>query len=373
MGASDISIRKRIGLELFQRHKENMTKEHKLNYLMWECTLRCNLECRHCGSDCHKDMLQNDMPIADFLKVVDEITPYVNPNETMIVLTGGEPLMRKDLEICGQELYNRGFPWGIVSNGLALTEKRLNSLIDAGLRSVTISLDGLEEAHNRMRGHNNSFQQACNAISLLTKQEDIVFDVVTCITSDTFEQRFDLKKLLIDMGVKSWRIFTIFPIGRAAGQKELQLSPIQFKQFFDFIKNTRKEGRIKLSYGCEGFLGEYETEVRSNFYTCHAGINIASILNDGAISACPNLRANFVQGNIYQDSFWDVWTNRYTPFRNRDWAKKGECADCKFFRYCKGNGMHLRDEEGNLLFCHLKRIKEGEKEEAARLHSCRAK
>lgn len=359
MSVTDISTRKKLGLELFRQHKKNAAKIHKLSYLMWECTLRCNLACKHCGSDCHKDMRQKDMPLADFLNVIDIITPHVNPHETMIVITGGEPLMRDDLEICGKELHKREFPWGMVTNGLFLSEKRLRNLLNAGLHSITISLDGLEEAHNLMRGNKNSFRQAYNAIKLLTKT-DITYDVVTCVTSDTFQQLPEIKKLLIDTGVKAWRIFTVFPIGRAECHKDLQLSPLQFKQFLDFIKNTRKEGLINLSYGCEGFLGSYEAEVRDHFYFCHAGINIASVLVDGSISACPNLRSNFIQGNIYSDNFWKVWANHYQPFRDRIWTKKNECATCKYFRYCEGNGMHLRDENGDLLFCHLKRVKEGE-------------
>lgn len=362
MGVENISIKKKIALELFRKYKNNEAKVHRLNYLFWECTLRCNLACKHCGSDCHKNMQQKDMPLNDFLKVIDEeITPNFNPHATMIVITGGEPLMRDDLEICGQELYKREYPWGMVSNGLFLTEKRLKSLLNAGLRSITISLDGLEVTHNAMRGNRNSFHNAFNAISMLAKTKDIVFDVVTCVTADTFSQLHELKKLLLNAGVKAWRIFTVFPIGRAAAHKSLQLSPQQFKQLFDFIKATREEGKIKLNYGCEGFLGDYETDVRDNFFFCKAGVNVGSVLVDGSISACPNLRSNFTQGNIYKDSFWDVWSNCYQPFRDRSWAKKDECADCKYFRYCEGNGMHLRDENGKLLFCHLKRIKEGEK------------
>lgn len=360
MGVENISIRKKIGLELFRKYKKNQALTHNLNYLFWECTLRCNLACKHCGSDCHKNMTQKDMPLQDFLNVIDDITPHVNPHETMIVITGGEPLMRNDLEICGQELYKREYPWGMVSNGLFLSKKRLEGLLDSGLRAITISLDGLEEKHNAMRGNKNSFRTAIEAISMLANTEDIVFDVVTCVTAETFSQLDDLKKLLINTGVKAWRIFTVFPIGRATQYKELQLAPLQFKQLFDFIKETRKEGVIKLDYGCEGFLGNYETDVRDNFYFCRAGVRVGSVLVDGSISACPNLRSNFTQGNIYKDSFWDVWSNRYQPFRDRKWMKQDECADCKYFRYCEGNGMHLRDENGKLLFCHLNRIKEGE-------------
>lgn len=366
MDVTSISLRKKLALKLNQKYRAKQTELHQLNYLMWECTLRCNLKCKHCGSDCRKDMLQKDMPLADFLKVVDSITPHVDPHKTMIVITGGEPLMRPDLEQCGMELYKREYPWGMVSNGLALSSQRLDKLLNAGLRSLTISLDGLEETHNSMRGHKDSFRNALNAIRLLVqKQDSIIYDVVTCVSSDTYQQLPKIKELLISIGVKQWRVFTIFPIGRAKEHNELQLNPKQFKQLFDFIRDTRKEGRIKLSYGCEGFLGNYEGEVRDNLFFCRAGVSIGSVLVDGSISACPNLRSNYIQGNIYQDNFMEVWNKRYQLFRDRSWAKKEECADCKYFGYCRGNGMHLRDENGKLLFCHLKRIQEGEKQLSA--------
>lgn len=362
MSVTDISLRKKLALKLFQKYKANETARHQLSYLMWECTLRCNLGCKHCGSDCRKNMSQKDMPLGDFLRVVDTITPHVNTHDTMIVITGGEPLMRTDLEECGRELYKREYPWGIVSNGLAMTAERLDSLIAAGLRSVTISLDGLEDSHNVMRGHPKSFRNAFDAIKLLvSKEDDLIFDVVTCVSARTFAELSAVKEMLIEAGVKQWRIFTIFPIGRATQHQDLQLQPKDFKHLFDFIRETRREGRIKLSYGCEGFLGDYETEVRDSFFFCRAGINVGSVLVDGSISACPNLRANFIQGNIYQDNFMEVWNKRYQPFRDRSWTRKDECADCKYFGYCQGNGMHLRDENGKLLFCHMKRIQEGEK------------
>lgn len=324
--------------------------------LFWECTLRCNLSCRHCGSDCRVAASQPDMPAADFLKVIDDVAPHVNPHKVMIIFTGGEALVRKDIEACGLELYRRGFPWGIVSNGLLLSRQRLDSLLAAGLHSVTISLDGFEEAHNWLRRHPQSYRSAWNAICMLTGEKEIVWDVVTCANKKNVNDLPAFKEALVARGVKDWRIFTIFPAGRAAGLPELQLSNDEFTFVLDFIRDTRKEGKIRLSYGCEGFLGGYEHEVRDSFYQCSAGINTASVLADGSISACPSIRANFHQGNIYTDSFTDVWNNRFQVFRNRDWAKKGICADCEFFRYCEGNGMHLHDDNGDLQFCHYHRI-----------------
>ena len=165
-----------------------------------------------------------------------------------------------------------------------------------------------------------------------------------------------MKELLIANGIKHWRIFTIFPVGRAADDPTLRLTDEQFREVMEFIRRTRREGRIDLTYACEGFLGGYETEVRDTFYYCSAGVTTASIRVDGALSGCTSIRSNFDQGNIYHDNFWEVWSKRYEPFRNREWARRDECGDCKMFRYCLGGGMHLRDDEGKLLMCHYKRL-----------------
>ena len=361
MGVTKLSVRKRLTLSLFRRYKKNDAKIHRLSYILWECTLRCNLQCLHCGSDCKRDSTARDMPSEDFFGALDQLYDIV-PNRTMIVLTGGEALLRKDIEQIGRELYQRGFPWGIVTNGMLLSRQKIDSLVRAGIRSVTVSLDGMESSHNWLRGNPNSFVNAMNGIRELAKTPDIVFDVVTCVNKKNYSELHRLKESLIESGVKKWRIFTVFPIGRAKYNVDLQLDAPDFKRLFDFIAATRKEGRINLSYGCEGFLGKYELEVRDNFFACRAGINVASILADGSISACPNLRDNFIQGNIYSDNFRDVWENRYAVFRDRSWTKTGICADCKMYKYCEGNGMHLRnDKNGELLFCHLKRLEEGER------------
>ena len=138
-------LRKRLALNIFSDLYASTVAEHRLTTLFWECTLRCNLSCRHCGSDCRVDPGVPDMPLEDFLKVLDEeITPHVDPSEVLIIFSGGEVLVRDDLERAGAEVTRRGYAWGMVTNGMALTEARLRSLLDAGLRSVSVSLDGFE-------------------------------------------------------------------------------------------------------------------------------------------------------------------------------------------------------------------------------------
>ena len=352
-----LGLRKRLGLELFAQLYKHTVEEHPLRTLFWECTLRCNLNCRHCGSDCRAEVTIPDMPLEDFLRVVDEqITPNVDPHKVMVVISGGEVLVRKDLERAGLELYRRGYPWGIVTNALALTPERFESLLRAGLHSISVSFDGFEEQHNYIRRNPHSYQRALDALRMIAADGTVAYDAVTCVTGALVPRLNEMKELLIANGIKHWRIFTIFPVGRAADDPTLRLTDEQFREVMEFIRRTRREGRIDLTYACEGFLGGYETEVRDSFYYCSAGVTTASIRVDGAISGCTSIRSNFDQGNIYRDNFWEVWSSRYEPFRDRSWARRDECADCRMFRYCQGGGMHLRDEEGKLLICHYKRL-----------------
>lgn len=354
--AKKIGLRKRIALGLFASIKRDLAEKHELREIFWESTLRCNLSCRHCGSDCRSSAQTPDMPAADFLAAVDKITPHVNPNKVMVVITGGEALCRKDLEEVGKELYKRGYPWGVVTNGMLLTEERMRSLVRAGLRSITLSLDGFEEQHNAIRRNPNSWRNAIRALEVITSTKGIAYDVVTCVSRDNYSQLADFKEFLIEKGCKAWRLFTIFPVGRAAEDEALQLPAEDYRGLMEFIVATRKEGRIKCNYACEGFLGGYEAEVRDNFFGCQAGVGIVGIKVDGAISGCTSIRAGFDQGNIYTDDIWEVWQNRFEPFRNRKWAHKGECAECKMWRYCEGNGMHLYDDNHELLHCNYKRL-----------------
>ena len=400
-----LSLRQKVGLELQRSLRHNDAQLHPLRTLFWECTLRCNMSCRHCGSDCNVQPDVKDMPAADFLRVIDSITPHVDTHKVFIIFTGGEALLRPDLEEVGLELYRREYPWGVVTNGFLLDERRLQSLLASGMHSITVSLDGFEEQHNWIRRHPQSFEKATAAIRLLAQQKDILWDVVTCVNPRNYPHLKEFRKYLVSLGVPAWRLFSIFPMGRAAGNPELQFTDEQFRGLLDFIKECRKppsplrgtpplegesqsaqtgsspvtagadsshrqgssplqgevaegqRGVINVSYACEGFLGEYEQKVRDHFFHCRSGVDVASIRCDGAISGCTSVRSHMDQGNIYKDDFWDVWKNRFQVMRDRSWAKKGQCKDCKVWRYCEGSGLHLYDDDGRLLTCHYNRLK----------------
>lgn len=345
-------------LKLMVRSQQNEKRKHRrvLTQLFWECTLRCNLSCIHCGSDCRaveKD--RGEMPLADFVKVLDDVRKNINPKWLLVVTTGGEPLLRKDILEVGREITRRGFIWGMVSNGLMLTHTRLNELIDAGLKTIAVSLDGFANDHNWMRGSSKSFAAVESAIEALVDRK-ITWDIITCANHRNLASLPALKEWLIAKGVRKWRIFTIFPAGRALDHDELHLNGQELHQLMDFIVETRREGRIKLSYSCEGFMGEYENRIRDHQFFCQAGINVASVRYDGAVSGCLSIRSDFNQGNIYEKPFSEIWKEGFEQFRNREWMRTGICEDCKFWRYCEGNGMHLRDSNGALTLCNLAKM-----------------
>ena len=185
MNKYPLSLRRRLALEAWRLSENIRIEQHELRQLFWECTLRCNLNCRHCGSDCKSVASQPDMPKEDFLRVLDSVAAHTNPNKVFVVITGGEPLMRPDLEACGREIYKKGFPWGIVTNGLAMTEKRLQSLVGSGMHTITVSLDGLEDEHNFMRGNPQSFKRAVEAIRIISAEKRICALFVIIIRQKT--------------------------------------------------------------------------------------------------------------------------------------------------------------------------------------------
>lgn len=351
-----LNLKKRLALEFYRHYRHNEVATHPLTYFFWECTLRCNLHCLHCGSDCVKDAIP-DMPREDFMKVLDGLAPHIDPKHFMVVITGGEPLMRPDLVECGKEIQKRGYPWGMVSNALAMSPEKYKSLLAAGLRSLTISLDGLHDSHNHFRGSEFSFDNALRAIKMAANTPGLTFDVMTCVNRENLPELPEIRELLTAIGVKRWRIATVFPKGRAANNPIFKLPDNEFKQVFDFIRETKMQGRINVNYGCEGFLGSYEKEARNYPFFCRAGVNVSSVLANGDISACPSLRGDYIQGNIYKDDLWDVWQNRYQIMRDRSWTRTGDCKKCKYWRYCEGSSLHLRDEKsGELMYCHVKRL-----------------
>ncbi len=291
------------------------------------------------------------MPLEDFLRALDTIGSPAN--NFIVAVTGGEPLLRRDLEKAGREIRKRGVRWGLVSNGFMYDRNRHVQLLSAGMGALTLSLDGMEASHNWLRNNSLSFERVDRAISLASSSKRLNFDVVTCVNQRNLRELPDIFGYLRKKGVNAWRLFTIAPVGRAVKHPEMPLSGPELKELLEFISRKRREGKMDVKFSCEGYTGAYESKVRDTPFFCRAGINIGSVLIDGSISACPNIDRSFSQGNIYEDNLNDVWNNRFQPFRDRYWMKRGKCGNCRDQGDCQGNGFHYwHGELKDPLVCH---------------------
>lgn len=340
------------------------TTVHPLRYLFIEITQRCNLKCLHCGSDCSARPMPGELTTEEWLRFFGHLARDGPVDRMVLVITGGEPLCHPELERILAGLRELGLTWGMVTNGHALSSARVDQLVRAGISSITVSLDGLEASHDWLRGVPGAFQRATAGLRRLAGQDLPLFDVVTCVNPRNLDELPQLLELLRELGVPAWRLFSIFPRGRARENRELMLSPVQFRRMLGFIADERLElarEDFSLSFSCEGYLPpDLDGKVRDELYFCRAGISIGSVLCDGSISACPNIPRSLVQGNIRTDDLLQVWQERFEPFRQRSWMQRGPCEGCHEWSRCLGNSMHLWDEEAGQTACCTYRMATGD-------------
>jgi radical SAM protein with 4Fe4S-binding SPASM domain len=347
---------------LFDREK----REHRLTYLFWECTLGCNLSCRHCGSRCSpKRARQGDLSGEEAKRIFREIAEDFEAPEITVAVTGGEPLTRPDLFEVMSAARDLGFFWGMVTNGVLITGKTVDDMERAGMGTVSISIDGDESAHAVLRGSAENYRRAMGGLKLLLDRGGFLecVQVTTVVGRHNIDQLGEMYARFADMGVGEWRLLMVDPIGRMldAENRELLLNGEELVRLLDFVAARRIDGRMPVTFEESGFLGlEYEGRVRDYYFHCPAGINIGSILHDGAIGACPSLERCMVEGDARTERFSTVWNGRFRRYRDRESTRrKGSCAACKWWKHCEGGSLHLWDwDRGEPRVCHLKMLKE---------------
>ena len=150
-------------------HREYLREKHELKYLFWECTLNCNCHCKHCGSHAGEKVLQDVVSTEEIKKAFYDISKNFNAKEITIAITGGEPLLRKDLFEVMKYASSLGFNWGMVTNGLLVTADIVKKSKDAGMKTVDISIDGFEDVHDEFRNMPGSYKKAINAVKEASK------------------------------------------------------------------------------------------------------------------------------------------------------------------------------------------------------------
>ncbi len=339
-------------LTLIKNLKEQELKEHRLIDLFWECTLTCNAKCKHCGSSAEKKKYEGELTTEEIKNAFKQIANDMDASQILINVTGGEPLVRSDLcEVMEYATNELGFHWGMTTNGILLTEENIKKLEKANMETISVSIDGLEKTHDEFRGVPGSYNLIINNIKNLKKAGFVKhLQVTTVFHKKNINQMEELYNVMLDLGLDSWRLMSMDPIGRAKENEELLLDGKELKRLLDFIKEKNKKKKLELTYGCPGFLGlDYEKEVRKSYFYCRTGISIASILYNGDLYVCPNVPRikKLIQGNIRTDNFKDVWDNKYKEFRKLDRTKSYECGNCKNWDYCLGGAYHTWNFEEN--------------------------
>uniref|UniRef100_UPI003FF0712B radical SAM protein n=1 Tax=Anaerobutyricum hallii TaxID=39488 RepID=UPI003FF0712B len=181
-------------------------KEYRLKTLFWEATLRCNAFCEFCGSRCG-EVSCNEISGEKIEKVFEDIADAYNPGSIMINVTGGEPILRKDLFEVMEKASDMGFPWGMVSNGSLIDKCIIQKMKQSGMKTISISLDGMEETHNRLRKIENGFQKTVQAIKDL-KQAAFLnqIEVTTVVNHYNIEQLEEMYSMIKSFGIDSWRV-----------------------------------------------------------------------------------------------------------------------------------------------------------------------
>ena len=343
----------------WNRAKALKAKVHDINYLFWECTLRCNLNCRHCGSDCAKDEQMPELSAERVIEVFRDVALHYDARKIMVAVTGGEPLLRSDLFDVMREVRAMGFPWGMVTNGMLVNESIIAKCREAGMRTATVSIDGIGEVHNWLRCNKKSFKNATRALKLLTEGGFDVVDVITCVHRGNVDQLDEIYDLIRNLGAFGWRIFTIFPKGRAACASDLAVDAELLVRVLDFVKTKRGENcNWPINYSEEGYLGsDWDRKVRDLPFYCGAGINVGGLLCDGSYSACPSLSREWIQGHVDELSFSEAWETRYQNMRNRRWMQNNFCGSCPDWKNCQASSLHLWDWSSDRpSICHLRML-----------------
>lgn len=334
----------------------------KLEFLFFEMTDQCNMHCRHCGSSC-EEANSTYLPYDVIERTLHRVAEVYDSKTIMVNFTGGEPMLHSGIFRSIRAAHDLGFFVGMTSNGTLIDKEKALRLVQAGLNTISISIDGIGKVHDDFRNKTGSFELAIAGIRAL-KDAGIEPQPITVVHKGNIGQMEELYHFMNQNEIASWRLTNIDPIGRARSNSDLLLDADELKTLYDFIfeKRMSTESPMEIEYGCSHFLTfEYEKMLRDFYFQCLAGTKLASIMANGNIGACLDIerRPELVQGNIYTDDFIDVWENRFQVFRTDRTKQSKTCSQCQHKDVCLGDSTHTWDyDEQEPVYCVAKKLEE---------------
>lgn len=320
--------------------------------VIWESTRSCNMACIHCGS-ANEVVNRNELSTQEIGDIVRDLSRL---GVMRFLATGGEPLMRTDLPSVLAMAKGYGMETGLSTNGSFITEKNIESIVTTA-DSVQVSVDGIGKTHDRIRGTDGAFDKAMTALRLLKAHGCRQACMTSIISPWNIHELEDLYQTAM-AGADLWRVGTVMPIGRAAGNDSLMVSDCQLRLLLNFLA-MKMEERFPVIIGENlGYPGEYYDRriYRDDFFFCGIGITSCCIGADGRVRGCPELppTGNNIVGDLRKERFEDVWGKGFIQYReNRNAHVPPECRECADLEICRG-GCCVMQLKG--IHCSKKRL-----------------
>ena len=351
-----------------RRRLDVVTTAHAPVYVVWELTLACDHACTHCGSRAGVAR-DRELSTAEAVEVAGQLAAL---GAREVILIGGEAYLHDGFLDVVRALAGHGVRVGLTTGGRGITAELAAAAAAAGLAQASVSVDGLEATHDRMRHLRGSFAGAMAALDHLRAAGM----AVTANTNLNRSNHGDLEALydvLRARGIVAWQIQLTAPLGRAADRAHLILQPWDLLDVVPRVarlkQRARGDGVVIMPGNNLGYFGPEETVLRSlragdadHWRGCQAGKFVMGIESDGAVKGCPSLQtAHYVGGNLRERPLAAIWND--TPELGFNRARTvddlwGFCRTCDFAATCLGGctftAHAILGRPGNNPYCHYR-------------------
>jgi len=327
-----------------------------VNYLphvvAWNLTRRCNLECAHCYiSAGPRESATSELETAECLRIVDELLA-VNP-APMIILSGGEPLLRHDLNQIAAYASQRGATVVLGTNGTLLTDERIAGLKAAGVRGVAVSIDSLRPSyHDNFRHGRGSLDDTIAALGWLRAQR-LDFIIQTTATKGNRTELERIAQWSAEQGAVAFNCYFLVATGRGAGMSDL--APAEYEVVLADLARWQRQyrGQMMVRAKCAPHFMRHVQAADGdppslNYETrCPCGTQCCRTTPDGKLTPCPYLPE--VAGDLRTQSFAEIWQAAPLFRALREGALGGKCGACEYRKLCGGCRARAFALEGDVL------------------------
>ncbi len=338
-----------------------MMKKNIPRLVFWELTKACNLNCAHCRAIAGENAYPGELNFHQICSVIDDIVADYSP---ILVLTGGEPLYRKDIFDIAKYGADRGLKMALATNGTLIDPKTAKLAADSGISRVSISIDGRSaEFHDKFRAVPGAFDGALAGARYM-QEAGVEFQFNTTITKRNVDQIDDIVRLAENEGAKALHVFMLVPVGCGIEIAESDmLSSERYEEVLNWFYDRSRETDMEIKATCaphyyriirqrakaEGRILSFETDGMSAMTRgCLAGTGVCFISNLGEVQPCGYLPVS--AGNVLKSSFGDIWkySELFADLRNFN-KLTGKCGHCGYSGVCGGCRARAYYQEGNLL------------------------